>query len=114
MVAKEAAKETIYAIIRSGGKQYQVREGDTIDVELLDSEIGSEVKFDVLFVRTSDSKVLVGSPVVNGAHVVGELVGSSAGPKITSIKYQPRHNEIRKFGHRQHYSQVRIKSIKAA
>lgn len=104
----------MYAIIKTGGKQYKVTEGQTIDVELLGLEEGAPVEFsEVLFVYDGKSHQ-VGSPSVNGFTVKGEVLGESVGPKIQSIKYKPRKRQTRKFGHRQHYSKVRIKEIAKA
>ena len=100
----------MYAIIKSGGKQYRVKEGDVIDVELLEGEPGASIHFgDILFV-TDGSKTEVGGPTVSGFEVIGELVGESKGEKISSIKYIPG-NHYRKFGHRQRYSRVKITSV---
>jgi large subunit ribosomal protein L21 len=100
----------MYAIIKTGGKQYKVAVGDEIDVELLDGEIGSEVTFtDVLFLNKG-ANTLVGSPVVPNCSVRGELVDCVAGPKVTSVKYIPG-NHRKKIGHRQHYSRVKITQI---
>ncbi|MCB1112673.1 MAG: 50S ribosomal protein L21 [Chlamydiales bacterium] len=101
----------MYAIIKTGGKQYKVAEGDVIDVELLGKEAGSAVSFsDVLFV-TDGKEHQVGAPHVSGFNVQGEILGESAGPKIASVKYTPRKRNKRKFGHRQHYSRVKITKI---
>lgn len=101
----------MYAIIKTGGKQYRVAKDDIIEVELLDAELGSNVEFtDVLF-YTDGSKATLGEPVVAGCVVKGELLGEATGPKITSMKYKPSHHQYRKFGHRQHYSRVKITEI---
>jgi large subunit ribosomal protein L21 len=100
-----------YAIIKTGGKQYRVSENDVIDVELLnDAKLGSEVSFEVLFVNDGQA-TNVGTPSVPGFVVTGELLGFSTGPKITSMKYKASHHQYRKFGHRQHYSRVKITGI---
>ena len=100
----------MYAIIKTGGKQYRVAVGDQIDVEILDGEIGSVVQFtDVLFVNNG-SKPIVGGPVVPGYIVKGELVDYVAGPKVTCMKYIPG-NHRKRIGHRQHYSRVKITQI---
>jgi len=79
----------MYAIIKSGGKQYRVAIGDTVDVELLEGEIGSQIEFaEVLFVYNG-SKSIVGGPHVPGGKVIGELIEYTAGPKVTSVKYIP-------------------------
>lgn len=100
----------MYAIIKTGGKQYRVAIGDVIDVELLEGEIGSQIQFaDVLFINNG-SKSIIGDPQVPGGIVVGELIGYETGPKVTSVKYIPG-NHRKKIGHRQHYSRVRITQI---
>lgn len=100
----------MYAIIKTGGKQYRVAVGDVIDVELLSEDVGAEVKFtDVLFFNNG-SKATVGKPNVPGCFVTGELVDLVGGPKVTSVKYIPG-NHRKKIGHRQHYSRVKITQI---
>lgn len=100
----------MYAIIKTGGKQYRVEEGSVIDIELIDAELGQEVKFaEVLFVNNG-SQPLVGGPLVNDYIVVGELVGLVSGPKVSCTKYIPG-NHRRKIGHRQDYSRVKITGI---
>lgn len=101
-----------YAIIQTGGKQYRVRAGDTIDVELIEASVGDNVEFQVLFLNDG-SEVKVGAPHVHGAIVVGELLGEAAGPKISSVKYKRSHHQYRKFGHRQKYSRFKITEIGA-
>lgn len=109
-MSTEKEKE-IYAIIESGGKQYRVCKDDVIEVELLNgSELGSEVNFNALFVHDG-KKANVGLPSVAEFVVTGELLGFATGPKITSMKYKPSHHQYRKFGHRQHYSRVKITGI---
>lgn len=98
---------TKYAIIQSGAKQYRVQPGDKIDVELLHVEAGSAVEFkEVLFLKGENSEV--GTPSLTNWVVKGKVLGESKGPKITFMKYRPSHNERRKHGHRQKYSQVEI------
>jgi large subunit ribosomal protein L21 len=101
----------MYAIIKTGGKQYRVAEGDIIDVELLHAEDGSAVEFtDVLFFFDGNA-ISVGAPTVANLIVKGEVLSTVAGPKVVSVKYRPSHNERRKFGHRQKYSRVKITSL---
>ncbi|MCB1113767.1 MAG: 50S ribosomal protein L21 [Chlamydiia bacterium] len=103
----------MYAIIQSGGKQYRVQEGDEVDVELLGQEDGSKVEFkEVLFFN--DGNAEAGAPYLDKVSVTGEVLGTSAGDKITFIKYKKRQNERKKVGHRQKYSRVRITGIKKA
>lgn len=104
----------MYAVIKTGGKQYRVKKGDVIDVELLKNiEDGKIVFEDVLLVKT-DADVLCGSPKVEGWTVTGELVDEVRGPKVISYKYKRRKNYHRKIGHRQNYSRVRITDVAAA
>ena len=102
----------MYAIFRSGSKQYRVKKGDVICVELLDAESGNAVEFrEVLFIGETGGVIKVGTPTVNGCLVKGELLEEVKGPKIQSVKYKRRKNQYRKFGHRQRYSQVKITDI---
>lgn len=96
----------MYAIIMTGGKQYRVAEGDLIDVELLDGDIGSEVDFEALFAYDG-SQFHVGGPKVQDFHVMGEIVEFVQGPKVQSIKYIPG-NHRKRIGHRQRYMRVKI------
>lgn len=100
----------MYAVILTGGKQYRVQKGDTIFVEKLDVEEGDSISFDVLMVG-NDDKVQIGTPLVEGAKVLGKLVGQVKSQKITVYKYKAKKNERKKQGHRQPYSKVEITSI---
>lgn len=103
----------MYAIIKTGGKQYRVKKDDVIDVELLDAATGAEVQLgDVLFVNNG-TDALIGEPTVSGYAVTAQVLGESVGPKIVSLKYRRRQHWRRKWGHRQHYTQVKILEIKA-
>jgi large subunit ribosomal protein L21 len=111
---KNKGSTIMYAIIETGGKQYKVTEGETIHVERLGLETGSAVEFpEVLFVFDGNDHKL-GQPSVNGFVVKGEVIGESTGPKIQSVKYKPRKRQNKKFGHRQHYTQVKINEIAKA
>lgn len=101
----------MYAVIKTGGKQYKVAEGEHVDVELLGIEAGNPVQFkEVLFVYDGSTH-MIGEPHVAGYTVSGEVVCETAGPKVQGVKYQPRKRNTRKFGHRQHYSRVKITKI---
>lgn len=100
----------MYAIIKTGGKQYRVAKDDVIDVELLSAEPGGEVEFDILFIHDGSS-AHVGEPLVAGYVVKGQVLDQVRGPKIVSMKYQPRENRPRKWGHRQKYLRVKITEI---
>ncbi len=102
----------MYAIIRTGSKQYRVKKGDIIHVELLKQQPGEQVEFnDVLFVQDSNGQTKVGVPKVAGSKVKAEFLQVVKGPKIHSVKFKRRKNNVRKFGHRQKYSQVKIVDI---
>ena len=100
-----------YAILKAGGKQFRVAEGDIIDVDLLDLAAGAETTFsDVLFHADGD-KLTHGSPLVSGASVVGEVVEQFKAKKVIAFKYRRRKGYHRTVGHRQKLTRVRIKSI---
>lgn len=101
----------MYAIIKTGGKQYRVAKDDVIDVELLSADHGSAVEFsEVLFVNDGKA-ALIGEPFVAGYLVKGEVVGTASGPKVSSLKYRPRGHTQKHWGHRQHYTRVKITDI---
>jgi large subunit ribosomal protein L21 len=101
----------MYAIIKTGGKQYRVAAGDIINVELLGVENDSQVQFkDVLFFHDG-AQAKVGAPVIAGCVVNGEVLGESKGPKVVAFKYKRRKMYRRKVGHRQRYTRVKITGI---
>ena len=102
----------MYAVIKSGGKQYLVREGDTIQVEKLDANQGDKVPLnEVLMVSDGDS-LRVGTPVVNGASVAATVKAHGRGEKIRVIKFKRRKHYRRQQGHRQAYTLLSIDGIK--
>ncbi len=104
----------MYAIIKTGGKQYRVEQDDIIEVELLDANFGEQVEFEEVLFINDGQKAVVGGPNLPGYRVKGELLGIANGPKISSMKYKPSHHQYRRFGHKQHYSRVRITEIAKA
>jgi large subunit ribosomal protein L21 len=98
------------AIIESGSKQYNVEEGDIIDVELLGITEG-KVLFDKVLFLEDGSALQVGTPHVKNCKVEGELLGTKLGPKVVTFKYRRRKNSRRKRGHRQEYAKVKITAI---
>ncbi len=111
----ESKKEgMMFAIIKTGGKQYRVKLGETLRVEKLPVEAGATVEFsEVLLVAGEGSDLKIGLPTVVGAKVVGKVVAQERGPKITIFKFRRRKNYRRKSGHRQSYTAVRIEAIQA-
>lgn len=104
----------MYAVIRTGGKQYRVAADDVLEIERLSGEAGGDIEFaEVLMVGDGDA-VTVGTPTIAGAKVVAELVEQVRGPKLIAFKKRRRKNSRRTRGHRQHLSKVRIKEIHAA
>lgn len=100
----------MYAIIETGGKQYQVQTGSRVTVEKLPVETGAEVVIDkVLFIGGEDRKI--GAPYVEGAKVVAEAVAQRRGPKIIIFKRRRRKDSKTKHGHRQDCTELRIKEI---
>ncbi len=99
----------MYAIIRTGGKQYKVEAGDEVLVEKLDAEVGTEVAFDVLML--GGDKVKVGTPLVKGVSAKAEVLEHGKGDKVIVFKYKPKKNIRKKQGHRQPYTKVKIISI---
>ena len=104
----------MYAVIKTGGKQYRVAENDVLEIErLTPDEEGKVVFTDVLMVGEG-ADVKVGKPMVAGATVTAELVEQTRGPKVIAFKKRRRKNSRRKKGHRQDLSKVRITGIVAA
>jgi len=103
----------MYAVIRTGGKQYRVEEGDVVKIEKIDGERGSELTFDDVLLVGSDDATQVGTPNVAGASVSGTIVEQDRDKKIVVFKFRRRKNYIRKQGHRQSYTRVRINGIAA-
>lgn len=99
----------MFAIIQSGGKQYRVAEGDVIRLESLTAEPGEVVDLPVMMVAGDDVKV--GSPLLDGVSVKAEVVSHGRGDKIYIYKFKAKTNYRRKNGHRQPYTEVRIKEI---
>ena len=101
----------MFAVIKTGGKQYKVAADDVIKIEKLGLEPSDQVVFDEVLMVGGDAGVTVGSPLVDGASVVGELVDNKRDKKIIIFKKRRRQNSRRKNGHRQHFSVVKITDI---
>ena len=102
----------MYAIIRTGGKQYRVAEGETIRVEKLPGEVGSQVEIDDVLMVGGDTP-RVGAPTVAGAKVVAKITRQDRAKKVIVFKMRRRKNYRRKYGHRQPYTELRIESVSA-
>jgi large subunit ribosomal protein L21 len=110
---KASKKKTTrnYAIVQSGGKQYRVSSGGTIDVELIKAKEGDTVELNQVLLVADGKKVNVGTPTVEGARVVAEVVGSGKGKKTIVFKYKSKVHYRKKNGHRQPYTRLAIKEI---
>lgn len=103
----------MFAVIRTGGKQYKVVKDDILDVERLDGDAGASISFgDVLALGGESTKI--GAPLIEGASVAAEIVAQKRAPKVVAFKKKRRKNTHRKRGHRQHLTTVRITGIKAS
>lgn len=100
----------MYAIIKTGGKQYCVEEGKVITIEKLDVEAGAEVAFDEVLL-VSGGSVKIGQPTVAGAKVTGKVLEQGKGAKIRIFKYKAKSNYRRRQGHRQPFTKVQIEKI---
>jgi large subunit ribosomal protein L21 len=101
----------MYAIFRTGGKQFRAEPGISLRVPSLDVEPGDSVTFDEVLLGAADSDVKVGVPLVQGATVTAEVVGHGKGEKIIIFKHKRRKNYRRKQGHRQRYTEIRINDV---
>ncbi|MCZ2722474.1 50S ribosomal protein L21 [Marinomonas sp. 15G1-11] len=102
----------MFAVIKTGGKQYRVQEGQVLKIEKLNVEAGNAVDFnDVLLVSNGDD-VKVGAPVVDGALVTAEVVSHGRGDKVKILKFRRRKHSMKRMGHRQWFTEVKITAIK--
>lgn len=104
----------MYAVIKTGGKQYRVSKDDVVTIERISGDAGAKVEFDQVLMVGSGSDIKLGAPIVSGAKVIAELVEHSRGPKLIAFKKRRRKNSRRKKGHRQDLSIVRITDITGA
>jgi len=102
---------TIYAIIETGGKQYKVAPGDTVDVDLNGSAEGDKVELDKVLLISDNDKVTVGTPTVDGAKILATSRGLVKGDKIIVLKFKHKDHYTKKNGHRQKYTRLTIDNI---
>jgi large subunit ribosomal protein L21 len=102
----------MYAIIRAGGKQFKAEKGKTLRLPLMEAEAGSKVTFEEILLSSDGQTIKTGAPLVQGAKVIGEVIGQGKESKIYVFKFKRRKNYRRKTGHRQGYTEVRITDLK--
>ena len=100
-----------YAVFKTGGKQYRVQPGDTLDVELLPHEVDSLAEFEQVLAVSKDGKLTVGAPNVEGAKVVAQVKSHYKDKKLMVFKYKAKTRYRRKRGHRQSYTRLEIQDI---
>ncbi len=103
----------MYAIIKTGGKQFRVAVGDKIDVEKLPNAVGDQVTLSSVLMILGDDAITVGKPMVAGAEVIAKVVGEGQGDKVTHFDYRNKHRRRKTIGHRQQYTRLEIAEIKA-
>lgn len=101
----------MYAVIKTGGKQYKVAAGQKLKVEKIDAEVGDTVEFDTVLLVSKDDKLTIGSPVVEGAKVTAQVVAQKRAKKIEIIKFKRRKHSMKRQGHRQYFTEVEINAI---
>ena len=102
-----------YAVIKTGGKQYRVMQGETLRVEKLEADVGAAVKFDQVLLIGEGEGITVGSPLVAGASVAAKIVKHGRADKVRIIKFRRRKHYKRQQGHRQHFTEIEITGINA-
>jgi len=103
----------MYAVIKTGGKQYKVAPGDTLKVELLSGDKGAALELSDVLLVENEGSVTVGNPTVKGAKVMAEVVSQGRGKKVLVFKHKRRKSYSKRNGHRQSYTEIKIKEISA-
>ncbi len=101
----------MYAVVKTGGKQHRVREGDLIRVEKLQGDVGSSVTFDHVLMVAGEGDAKIGTPILTGASVEAEIVQQTKSKKVLVFKKKRRKNYRRMYGHRQPYTHLRVNKI---
>ena len=104
----------MYAVFRSGGKQYRAAKGDVLRLEKIEAEEGSTVKFDEVLLVGKGSDIEVGSPILSGSSVSGKVVRQGKTRKVPVVKFKRRKNYLRQGSHRQFFTEVEITAIAGA
>jgi large subunit ribosomal protein L21 len=101
----------MYAVIKTGGKQYRVSQGDTLRLETLDAGTGDSIEFDQVLMVGEGSDVKIGTPFVEGGKVTATVKSHGRGKKVEIIKFRRRKHHMKRMGHRQNYTEVEITGI---
>jgi large subunit ribosomal protein L21 len=104
----------MFAVFKSGGKQHRVTEGEVVRLEKIDAEPGAALEFDEVLLVAEGDDVKIGAPFLRGGKVTAEVVGHDRHDKIRIVKFRRRKHYLRRAGHRQWYTDVRITGIKGA
>ena len=103
----------MYAVFKTGGKQYRVSEGETLKIEKLEVEPGKKVTFNEVLMIADGENVQVGSPLVKKATVEAKVISQGKGKKVNIVKFKRRKNSMKQQGHRQLFTEIQIGKIKA-
>ncbi|MBE9526052.1 MAG: 50S ribosomal protein L21 [Proteobacteria bacterium] len=103
----------MYAIVATGGKQYRVKEGETLRVEKLSADAGEKVELENVLLVGEGEDIKIGAPYLDGAKVTATVVANGRGDKVKIVKFRRRKHSRRTMGHRQSYTEIEITSIKA-
>jgi large subunit ribosomal protein L21 len=104
----------VYAVFRTGGKQYRARQGERVRIERLEAAVGDPVAFEEVLLVGEGAQVKIGAPLVSGGKVEGKVVSQGRDAKITIIKFRRRKHYKRVMGHRQSFTEVEITAISGA
>ncbi len=102
----------MYAVFKSGGKQYRVTIGDQVDVEKLPNAVGEQVTLSDVLMIENEGTVTVGKPMVPGAQIVAKVVDAGKGPKVIHFDYRNKHRRRKTHGHRQEFTRLQIAEIR--
>jgi large subunit ribosomal protein L21 len=101
----------MYAVIKTGGKQYRVMQGEYLRVEKLDADVDSTIEFDQVLLVGEGENVTVGAPIVDGAKVSAKVLSHGRGKKVRIVKFRRRKHHMKQQGHRQYYTEIEITGI---
>jgi len=102
----------MYAVFKSGGKQHRVVEGETLKLEKIEVATGETIDFDEVLMVANGEDIKIGAPIIDGAKVTAEVISHGRGEKVKIIKFRRRKHSMKRQGHRQWYTEVKITGIK--